>query len=79
MGFLKKLWTFSLEGEKGRAVVRFWKGFLFSLAATIAVPIAGGVAPGKVLEAWPAILATALLAGLGLGAEKMRRAIKEKV
>jgi len=78
MKWLKHLWTLSLEGEKGRAIVRFWKGFFASALALVLVPVANGLPLADLLPAWPQVLATALLAGVGLGSEKMIRAVQEE-
>ena len=75
---LSKVLIDHFQGEKGRAVVRFWKAFGMALVASTLVPVASGADWREVLQFWPQLLATALLTGLGLGGEKYYRAYKLK-
>ncbi len=64
------------EGEKYRAVVRFVKGTLMAFIAAILIPVASGASWEHVYATWPQAFAMALLTGLGLGGEKLVRAVK---
>ena len=66
------------QGERGRALVRFWKAFGMALVASIIIPVASGADLWEVLQFWPQHLALALLTGLGMGGEKYYRAFKTK-
>lgn len=66
------------EGERYRAVVRFWKTLISTFVSSLLVPIAGGADWQVVLSAWPQAAAVALLAALAMGGDKMYRAVKSK-
>jgi len=78
MSILRKIgWAINdyFQGERWRAVVRFWKGFIFSMLSGVALTLSSGLPLSNIY--WKELIGLSILTGLGLGTDKLIRAHKK--